>query len=66
MKDQNGNEYGFILDPLVYIARVHRGEDGRVKTMEVFYETDIIHLDDGDEFVTIKTQVLLEEPGPQL
>ncbi len=63
MKDQNGNDVGVIFDPLMYIGRVHRGEDDRVKTMEVFYDTDTIHLEDGDEFVTFHTQVLLEE-GP--
>lgn len=56
------NAKDFILDPLTYIGRVQRGEDGRVKTMEVFYDTDVIHLEDGDEFVTFTTRVLLEEP----
>lgn len=60
MKDQNGNEFGIIFDPLMYIGRVHRGEDGRVKTMEVFYDTDTLEVEDGDEFVTFNTQVLLE------
>ncbi len=62
MKNQDGEEIGIILDPLRYIGRVHRGEDGRVKTMEVFYDTDTIHLEDGDEFVTFTTTVLLETP----
>ncbi len=61
MKDQHGNTVDFVLDPLTYIGRVHRGEDGRVKTMEVFYDTDSIHLEDGDEFVTFTTVVLLED-----
>ena len=51
-----------MLDPLTYIGRVHRGEDGRVDTMEVFYDDSLIHLEDGDEFVTFTTIVLLEEP----
>jgi hypothetical protein len=50
------------LDPMVYVARVHRGEDGKTKTLEIFYESDMIHLEQGDEFVTITTRVLLENP----
>ena len=49
------------MDPLQYVGRVTRGEDGRVATIEVFYDTDTIHIADGDEFVTFKTEVLLEE-----
>lgn len=51
-----------ILDPLQYIGKVTRGEDGRVRTLEVLYDTDMIQLEDGDEFVTFTTTVLLEEP----
>jgi hypothetical protein len=63
VKDQHGNSIGNMpLDPLTYIGRVTRGEDGRTKTIEVFYDTDTITLEDGDEFVTFTTRVLLEEP----
>jgi hypothetical protein len=61
MKDQNGNTLDLPLDPLMYLGRVHRGEDGRVKTLEVFYDTDTIHIEDNDEFVTFTTRILLEE-----
>jgi hypothetical protein len=52
-----------MLDPLMYIGRVARGEDGRVKTIEVIYDTDTVDVEDGDEFVTFTTQILLEEPN---
>lgn len=51
----------YILDPLTYIGRVHRGENGRVDTIEVFYDDSVIHVEDGDEFVTFTTQILLED-----
>ena len=48
------------LDPLTYIGRVKRDPDtGRVVSMEVFYDDAVIHLEDGDEFVTFTTVVLL-------
>lgn len=65
MKNQHGDELGVEpLDPLTYIGRVTRGGDGRVKTLEVFYQEDVIHLEDEDEFITFTTVVLLEEPRP--
>lgn len=64
MRDQNGNsiDLPMPMDPLLYIGRVHRGEDGRVATIEVFYDDSVIHLEDGDEFVTFRTEILLEQP----
>jgi hypothetical protein len=59
---QLSNGQGFPLDPMTYIGRVKRGDDGRVRSMEVFYDDDMIHLEDGDEFVSFTTVVLLEEP----
>lgn len=49
------------LDPLQYVGRVHRDENGVVRTMEVFRDQDEIHIKDGDEFVTFTTVVLLED-----
>jgi hypothetical protein len=57
------NGQSFALDPLQYIGRVTRGEDGRVTNLEVFYDDSIITLDEDprkNEFVTFRTDVLLE------
>lgn len=48
------------LDPLVYLGRVHRDEGGKVVSLEVCYDNDTVHIEDGDEFVTFTTVVLLE------
>jgi ribosomal protein S4E len=62
MPEQNAKQvFPFPLDPLMYIGRVRRDPDsGNVKHIEVFYDTDMIHLEDGDEFITFHTQVMLE------
>jgi hypothetical protein len=50
------------LDPMTYIARItERGEDGRPRTLELFYEGDEISVTDGDSFVTFTTTHLLED-----
>lgn len=43
------------LDPFIHLARVTRGEDGRVRSMEVIYDTESVTIEDGDEFVTFTT-----------
>lgn len=58
------NGQSFPLDPMQYIGRVTRGEDGKVRNLEVIYDDDIVHLSEDptkNEFVTFKTEVLLEE-----
>lgn len=48
------------LDPLQYLGRVKRDPvSGRVTSMEVFYNDDVIKLEDGDEFMTFTTIVLM-------
>jgi hypothetical protein len=63
MANVGGNH--FPLDPMTYIGRVTRGEDGRVKNLEVYYDDSIIKLSEDpseNEFITFTTVVLLEEP----
>lgn len=52
----------FVLDPMHYIGRVTRGDDGKVRNIEVFYDEDTVTIEQGDEFVTFVTRILLEEP----
>lgn len=62
-KFDNGQD--FILDPLTYLGRVkERDENGRIKLMEVIYDTDVVKLSEKVEennFFTFTTQVLLED-----
>jgi hypothetical protein len=52
-----------MIDPMTYIGRVTRGDDGRVKTVDVIYDDgDAIELSEGDEFITFTTVIVLEEP----
>lgn len=54
------NGQNFPLDPMTYIGRVKRDpETGRVVSMEVFYDDSVIHIENGDEFITFTTVVLL-------
>jgi hypothetical protein len=54
------NGQNFPLDPMTYIGRVKRNADtGRVESMEVFYDDSLIHIEEGDEFITFTTVVLL-------
>lgn len=58
--DGHSEPLDFPLDPMQYIGRVKRDPDsGRVASMEVFYNDDMIHLEDGDEFITFTTTVLM-------
>lgn len=51
-----------VQDPFTYIGRVHRNVDtGYVETLEVFRDTDSIHVEEGDEFITFQTVITLEE-----
>lgn len=43
------------LDPFVYLGRVKRDENGVARSLEVFRDSDVIHVEDGDEFVTFTT-----------
>lgn len=61
--DQNGNDLGIILDPMMYIGLATRDESGRVRTLRVIYDDESVEVkEDGMEFFTFHTQVLLEEP----
>ncbi len=45
-----------MLDPFTHIGRVtSRDDEGKVRTMEIFYPEDVIELTDGDEFITFTT-----------
>lgn len=47
-----------IQDPFQYIGRViKRGEDGKVRSMEVIHPEDTVTLEDGDEFITFVTVI---------
>ena len=59
MRLSNGQD--IVLDPMTYLGRVTRGDDGRVETLEVIYDDQTVHIEDGDEFVTFTTVVLLED-----
>lgn len=54
-----------VLDPMQYIGRVKRDDEGKVRNIEVFYPTENVRLTDGDEFITFTTVILLEEPTKQ-
>lgn len=58
---QFDNGQDFPLDPLEYIGLAKRDENGRIRCLEVFYEGDVIHIEGGEEFITFKTRVLLED-----
>ena len=58
--DESLEPLNIPLDPLRYIGRVKRhASTGRVESMEVFYNDDVITLADGDELITFTTVVLL-------
>ncbi len=49
-----------IMNPYLYIGKVTRDENGVVRNIEVFYDKDNIHLNNGDEFITFETKIFLE------
>lgn len=51
-----------IQDPFTYVAKVKRGDDGRVVYMEVIYREQTVTVEDGDEFVTFTTVIDLATP----
>ena len=53
-------------DPFTYVGRVHRGDNGKVTSMEVFGPADTLTVSDGDEFVTFTTVTDLQGPKPSL
>ncbi len=54
-----------VIDPFTYIGRVHRDDNGKITSMEVFSHADVITLADGDEFITFTTVVDLDAPAPK-
>lgn len=53
-----------VLDPLTYLCRiVERNIDGSPRVLEVIYDTEMVHLDDGDAFVRMTATVALETLG---
>lgn len=51
-------------DPMTYIGRVTRDENGKARNVEIFYPEDVIELAQGDEFITFTTVVVLETLEP--
>lgn len=45
------------LDPFQYIGRVSRGEDGKVRQIDVIYPEESVRIEDGTEFVTFTTVI---------
>jgi hypothetical protein len=58
--DEEGNRLNVPLDPMVYLTKPKYDESGKVVALEVIYDDQVVHLEDGDQFLTIQTQVLLE------
>ena len=50
-----------MSSPQVYLARVRRStvpnSDVRMVSLEVFQDSDPVDLEEGDEFVTVQTQI---------
>lgn len=49
------------MDPLTYVGKVKRDNEGKVREIAVIYGQESVKIKDGDEFITFTTVIDIEQ-----